>query len=244
MIKRLHRESFYLFLELFLLFAHRKCCVILSQLNRLYSGCMKRTAPLMILLSVFALFGFGCTKLPTNSETDTTGSDVNPETQIDRRAVLLDAKQQGLIMDTPEIEQMRDPSVLVQDTKVQKNISSASLTAADLKTWPAAALADVTGGTSFGLVHARYQNGQFTLLAALGGLPAPQNGALYKGWLVKRGNEMRVLDTGRIEMNEKQFVNAYVSAEDFSTYDFFVITLQANAESSQPGEHILEGVIR
>jgi len=203
---------------------------------------MKRTAPLLIVLSIFTLVGFGCTKLPTSSKTDT--KDSASQSQMDHRAILLDAKQQGLIMDTAEIDRMKDPSVIVQDSKTQKVSDVASLIASDTKTWSAAALADVTGGNSFGLVHTHFQNGEFKLFATLGGLPVPQNGASYNGWLVKRGTDMKVLNTGTIELSGKQFVNTYLSAEDFSNYDFFVITLQSSSDSTQPGEHILEGVIR
>ncbi len=198
----------------------------------------------MISLGVLVLFGFGCARAVIKTTDETKNSPASSETKIDRTAVLLEAKQQGLIMDTPEIDRMKDISVRVEDLKVQKNSDLKSLLAMDVKKWHAAALADVTGGNSFGLAHTQYLNGRFTLIASLGGLPTTGNGAFYKGWLVRRGDSMSVLETGTVEKIGEQFANAYLSAEDLSLYDFFVITLQTSVEQTEPGEHILEGMIR
>ncbi len=214
-------------------------CYTATHLNGTRRTCMKKLAPLVITLAVVSLFGFGCAKSPDAQKQ----SSVTAQT-IDRNAILLDAKKQGLIMDTPEIDHMKDPSVLIADEKKQELKSLATYLALDLKTWHVAALADVTGGSSFGLAHSLNKNGHFTLVAVFGGLPALNNGSHYEGWLVKRGDGMHVVNLGVAQTSGEKFVNAYESGTDFSSYDFYVLTVETSVATSEPGEHILEGVIR
>ena len=61
------------------------------------------------------------------------------------------------------------------------------------KGWSSAALADVTGGESYGLAHASFENGIYTVLADLR-LTKPSENFSYQGWLVKeqwRGDDDR-----------------------------------------------------
>ena len=200
---------------------------------------MKRLAPLVITLSIVSLFGFGCVKSSTTQKQTSVAAQ-----NIDRNAILLDAKKQGLIMDTPEIDHMKDPSVLIVDDKKLALKAVATYLALDLKTWHAAALADVTSGSSFGLAHTLTQNGHFTLVATFGGLPALNTGSHYEGWLVKRGDGMHIVNLGEAQASGDKFVNTYESGTDFSSYDFYVLTVETSDATSGPSEHILEGVIR
>ena len=196
---------------------------------------MKRFVPICFSLAFIAVLGFGC----VSASQKKTAPAV-----IDRSSILLDAKKQGLIMDTPEIEHMKDPAARVQDAKkiVLKDLKSYQTL--DVKTWHAAALADVTGGGSFGLAHTSNQNGHFTLIAVLGGLPVLSNGSHYEGWLVKRGDGMSVVDLGSATALGDQYMSVYESNTDFSSYDFYVLTIETGDASSGPSEHVLEGVIR
>lgn len=187
------------------------------------------------LVGIVALVGFGCQ------------SAAKPTTQqkqvIDHTAILLDAKKQGLIMDTGEIEHMNDPAVRVVDEKKETTPDWATFTATDFRTWQAAALADITGGTSYGISHLQFLGNEFRIAATFGDLSTPTDGSELHAWLVRRGDGMKVVDLGKLIPADKLMVLTYASKTDLSEYDFFVVTLQA-PNSTDPGEHILEGTIR
>lgn len=196
---------------------------------------MKRISTLIGLLGLVVLFGFGCSRSVTPT--------VEQTPVIDRSAILIDAKNQGLIMDTGEIEHMKDPAILKLDEKKDAAPAWASMSGIDYKTWRAAALADVTSGTSYGLAYFKFIEGKFKVAASFGGLPQTTDGSSYEVWLVKRGDGMSVLSLGKVTWEEKLMTFTYASKADLSEYDFFVVTLQA-PNAVAPGEHLLEGVIR
>lgn len=194
---------------------------------------MKRYLPIISLLACVVIVGFGCSRA--------TKPGASEQQVIDRNAILMDARNQGLIMDTGEIEHMKDPSVLIVDQKKVTAPDASSFSGVDFRGWTAAALADVTSGTSFGLAHLKMLNGQFRIAANFGGLTQPTDGSYYQAWLVKRGDGMKIIDLGKL--NATATVLTYASNTDLAEYDFFVVTLQS-PNSTIPGEHILEGVIR
>lgn len=198
---------------------------------------MKHIVKVVGLLGIIALVGFGCNRA-TKPVSD------KQKQVIDRSAILLDARNQGLIMDTGEIEHMKDSSVLVADEKKEVAPDWSTFAGLDYKGWQAAALADVTGGTSYGLVHIGFLNGKSQITATFGDLPQLTDGSVYEAWLVKRGDGMKVMDLGALTpATEKLFTFTYASKTELKEFDFFVVTLQApNAKA--PGEHLLEGMIR
>ena len=198
---------------------------------------MERFSSWMILLALITITGFGCAKPP--AQTIDSSSKI-----IDRNAILLDAKKNGLIMDDGELEHMKDPTVLIQDEK-RLNVPDLKLFASEtFKNWHAAALADVTGGTSYGLAYVKFEKLKFTLYAKMGGLPTPSDDYHYEGWIVHRNTGMKIVNVGRAIQDKDQYIIAYSSSENLLTYDFFVLTLEQNDENNAPAEHILEGMIR
>ncbi len=196
---------------------------------------MKRNVPMISLLVCVVIVGFGCNRA-ANPKT-------NQKPTIDRSAILLDARKQGLIMDTGEVEHMKDPSVLVSDEKKETAPDFASVQNTDFKTWHAAALADVTSGTSYGIARFKFESGQFHVIATFGGLTEPTDGSVYEAWLVKRGDGMKIVDLGKLNVTGTGTSFTYLSKTDLTGYDFFVITLQPPNQTI-PGEHLLEGMIR
>lgn len=198
---------------------------------------MKRFSSWMILFALITITGFGCVK--PSSQTTKPSSET-----IDRNAILLDAKKNGLIMDDGELEHMKDPVVLIQDEKRLNTPSIKLFENETFKNWHAAALADVTGGTSYGLAYVKYEKGRFTLYAKIGGLTPSSDSYHYEGWVVHRNDGMKVVDVGSVVQDKDQFIITYSSSTDLSTYDFFVLTLEPNDDNVTPAEHILEGMIR
>lgn len=138
-------------------------------------------------------------------------------------------------MNESEIVQMADP------TRVQKIDGTSPLDVSaflkiDTATWSSAALADVTGGGSFGLAFKEVQDGKTTLIAKMGNLPALEEGQSFESWLVQRGKEMKVVRVGTSVTVEDQQVIVFETGADVSEYDFFVLTLN--------GQHVLEGSFR
>jgi hypothetical protein len=162
---------------------------------------------------------------------------------IDRASVLFEARRVGLIMDEGEASRMNVATPLPTEGESAQDVASYLET--DVKGWRAGALADVTGGGSFGLAHARFVDGQFILIAKLCGLPDTAGGYYYEGWLLKRGAQMSVISTGRAERaNEDWYLNVFYSPSDLVDHDYYVLTLEPDDGNPSPAEHILEGTLK
>ncbi len=190
--------------------------------------------PLIIISFVLVLTGIGC----ANSE---KVADVTDEpVVIDRDAILLDAKETGLIMNDNEIEQMKSSDAL-SDLESLPMGFNADILSQDFSGWSSAALADVTGGEGFGIARSIFENNQYTLVVEMGNLPEPSESYFYEGWVVRRGSELSVVSTGVVEKLDEKFVNVFKSATDLSDHDFYVLTLEPDDNDPAPAEHILEG---
>lgn len=193
---------------------------------------MKLTA----LYVVFAimLLGSGCTR----SSTDTSS-----EPTVDRGSILSEARENGLIMDEEEIAAM-SLATLETDPAGQAPQDVSIYSEQDMKGWWSAALADVTGGTSYGIARATLDSGTFSFLAEVGNLPELAEGYFYEVWLVRRGESLGVLSLGPLQKIEKGFGFVYQTSTDLSDHDFVVVTLEDNDGNKAPGEHILEGSLK
>ncbi|MBI4438017.1 hypothetical protein HY631_03660 [Candidatus Uhrbacteria bacterium] len=196
---------------------------------------MKLTLPLILLALV--LTGLGCFGNKTE-ETVSSGS-----VEIDRGAILLEARENGLIMSESEVAVMSS----VEPTSVQGAVNVTNVEPylkADMKGWASAALADVTGGDSFGLAHAAFARGVYTFVADMGNLEAPRDGYAYHGWLVNRTEPLAAVGTAAAVKTQSGYAIVFTAAEDLTAYDFFVLTLEQTAGATTPEEHILEGSFR
>jgi hypothetical protein len=194
---------------------------------------VKRIAyfPLFFLFSL-VLIGAGC------SQTDGTGDDVDPV--IDRNAILQEAMDNGLIMNIEEIGTMTE-AVSEDAQRIDGSMDPAEMNFSD---WASGGLADVTGGSAYGLARAIYENGKYQIVATTGGLTEPSDEYFYEGWVVRRGNDLSVISTGVLEVVDGEYVNTYMSATDLTDHDFYVLTLEPNDGDPAPAEHILEGTLK
>ncbi|MBI2474017.1 anti-sigma factor [Candidatus Uhrbacteria bacterium] len=195
---------------------------------------MKRIVifPLITLL----LVGGGCLKGKETLSTETV-SDT-----IDRGSILIEAKENGLIMKDEEIAKMKAQPLESDAGTIFTDVSSYEDVA--VKGWISAALADVTGGDSFGLAYAHFEDGTYTIISKMGNLPEPAQGYFYEGWLVRRGDDFSVLSIGHAVKTEKGYMNVYQSPTDLSDHAFYVLTLEPEDGNTAPEEHILEGSFR
>lgn len=184
---------------------------------------MKRMSFLVVFAAVLLLGGFGCALKSQKPE---------GTTDIDRNQILADARATGLIMNEKEIEQMNDPSNRVEAVVTIPANATARLTA-QTEGMKSAALADVTGGGSFGLAFLDENAGNTTVIAKMGNFPVVGEDEVYEGWIVRRGESMGVISLGRIEKSGDQFVLVSTIQQPPADFTFFVVT--------RNGDHLLEG---
>ena len=187
-------------------------------------------------LIILLLVGGGCAKDKETLSTQSS-SDV-----IDRGSILIEAKENGLIMKDEEITQMKAQPLESNKGAIFTDVSGYEDLA--VKGWTSAALADVTGGDSFGLAYAHFEDGTYTIITKMGNLPEPAQGYFYEGWLVRRGDAFSVLSIGRAVKTESGYMNVYQSPTDLSDHAFYVLTLELEDANTAPEEHILEGSFR
>lgn len=188
-------------------------------------------------LLALVLIGGGCfgKKAEESSSTDPV--------EIDRDAILLEARENGLIMSQDEVTAMSGLEPISAADATNPTATQTYLKA-DMKGWFASALADVTGGGSYGLAHSTFKNGKYTLVADLGNLTDPDETYSYQGWLVKRGDAMKIVSVGTAVKTETGYAIVFTSSQDLTEYHFFVLTLELTDGLSSPEEHILEGSFR
>lgn len=190
--------------------------------------------PVISLLALVLLLGAGCRD---------SSSEGGAQPVIDRNSILLEARENGLIMGDTEIAAMAAAELEVdQDGRRVEDVQGYLNT--NVKDWWSAALADVTGGDGYGIAHATLKTGSFTLIAQMGNLPEPASEYYYEGWVVRREGELAVLSLGRAQKTEDGYALVYLTSTDLSDHDFFVVTLESDDGNPAPGEHILEGILK
>lgn len=104
-------------------------------------------------------------------------------------------------------------------------------------------LADVTGGQATGMVLVGLNEGSYDLVATFEGLPEPQDSDFYEGWVVRQGEDLSVLSTGRATKMGSLYQNIYESDQDLTDHDFYVLTIEPDDGDPAPAGHVLEGKI-
>ena len=99
-----------------------------------------------------------------------------------------------------------------------------------------------TGGEATGVAKANWDGNQYLMFATFENLPDPQGDDFYEGWVVQREPFM-FISTGELEQVDGEWINAYRSDQDLTSYDFYVLTLEPNDGDPAPADHIVEGVM-
>ncbi|HBK34501.1 MAG: hypothetical protein UU08_C0008G0035 [Candidatus Uhrbacteria bacterium GW2011_GWE2_40_58] len=196
-----------------------------------------RFSHLFVLVALFVLVfpGIGCLQLKTD------GSFSQGNEQINRNEILENAKESGLIMDDEEILFMSQKATTLYD---DKQIVLDAIEMEEMKLVAYAyqgALADVTGGGSHGVAKATFHDGVYKLFVSAGDLPELQEGMYFEGWIVKRGEEMKILSTGKLMAVDEGYINTYESNENLTGMSFYVVTSEWDDGDSTSGLHVLEG---
>jgi len=105
-------------------------------------------------------------------------------------------------------------------------------------------LEDVSGGDASGVAKAGFIDGGYTLVATFEGLTDPEGTDFYEGWIVRRGDDMNVISTGKVLEEETGYINHYTADENLLDHDFYIVTIEPDDGDPAPAVHILEGVMQ
>lgn len=86
---------------------------------------------------------------------------------------------------------------------------------------------------------AAFSGETYSLAVLFENLPEPQNGDFYEWWLVQK-EPFKFISTGEIENKDGMDVNIFTSKTDYSSYDFYVLTLEPDDWNPAPADHIIE----
>jgi hypothetical protein len=197
-----------------------------------------KTAGLLLAATLLVVIfgGIGCLKLQTTAE---------QTEEIDTAQIIASAKENGLIMSDEEIAQM------VESSKDPHETGKVELTPLEVEEMLDAdyeysgALADVTGGKSYGMAHANFDQGKFDLRVKIGNMPELEEGQYFEAWLVDRSAHQRSVSLGQFvqdEMGNYYFV--FRGGAVLLDYEFFVVTMEWDDEDVSAGLHVLEGVLK
>lgn len=104
---------------------------------------------------------------------------------------------------------------------------------------------DVSGGNGFGDVAAIYLDGQYMLEGVFQNIPDPKRDDFYEGWIVRRGENMSVISTGKVNKQaDGTWLDTFSTSQNLSDHDFYVLTLEPNDGDPAPAKHILEGTLK
>lgn len=97
----------------------------------------------------------------------------------------------------------------------------------------------ITPDNASGYAHASYADGEFSLHAEFTNLATPKGDDFYEGWAVQQ-NPFKFISTGKLEILDGKYINHFTSSTDYSSYDFYVLTLEPNDGDEAPADHIFE----
>ena len=100
-----------------------------------------------------------------------------------------------------------------------------------------------TDGESSGIAKANFKDSVYSLLVTFENLPDPQGTDFYEGWVVRKGSQFSVISTGEVEKVDEVYTDTYLSGEDLTDHNFYVLTLEPDDGDPAPADHILEGTM-
>ena len=99
-----------------------------------------------VSLAALVLIGGGCFSKEAS---------VDSASELDRSSILVEARENGLIMDETEVTLMLQTPLTTDPDALPPSDVDAYLDA-NVRDWFSAALADVTGGESYGIAHGQF----------------------------------------------------------------------------------------
>ena len=146
---------------------------------------------------------------------------------------------------TPEPEVMEDTMEdKVMEDKMEEKDEPVMEAMEDEGVKFAGELEDVSGGDASGTAKAEYVEGRYLMEAEFENLPELEDDFFYEGWIVRK-DPLSVKSTGATYDKEEGVVaNDFMSDNDYTDHDFYVLTLEPDDGDPAPAEHILEGTMK
>ena len=96
-------------------------------------------------------------------------------------------------------------------------------------------------GDIAGIAQAKFEAGEYTMLAEFDELPDPVGDDFYEGWVV-RPNPLSVISTGPLTRSETGvYTNSFTTKQNLLDHTRYVLTLEPNDGDPAPADHIVEG---
>lgn len=104
-------------------------------------------------------------------------------------------------------------------------------------------LEDVIGGNASGIAQAIFEDGVYNLRADFTNLPEPEGTDFYEGWIVRTGENMDVISTGKAVKVDGVYSNTFTYPTDITDHLFYVLTIEPDDGDPAPADHVLEGTL-
>jgi len=174
------------------------------------------------------------------------------ETKVVQEEVMIEKKEGEAMMDK-ETETMMMKTKPIEDAMMKKVDDTMMKEMMTMTYQYSGQLADVTegktirgintGGNSSGLSKASFKDGSYSLLVTFNNLPDPEGTDFYEGWVVRKGQQFSVISTGKVEKIDGIYTNTYLSGENLTDHDFYVLTIEPDDDDPAPADHIVEGTM-
>lgn len=100
-----------------------------------------------------------------------------------------------------------------------------------------------TNGEAEGFAEAGFVDGKYVLRAEITGLPDPQDGEFYEGWVVRR-EPFKFISTGMLtKQDDGTWLNLFSSSEDLTGFISYVLTIEPDDGDPAPAGHVVEGML-
>jgi len=211
---------------------------------------MNKSLTPLITVAIVALVGyFGFSYFNPTVENETM--DKSPESMAAMEEVMMDEDVMMLkedvvmvkedVMMVKEDAMMKKEGIVMEEKGVEAPQNGEELLA---KYQFGAVLEDVANGNSSGQAMAGYSEEGYRMIATFKNLPEPKGTDFYEGWLVQK-SPLDVISTGVVEKNQDGvYVDTFVSADDLTSHDFYVLTIEPDDGDPAPADHIVEGTFR
>jgi hypothetical protein len=101
-----------------------------------------------------------------------------------------------------------------------------------------------TDGEALGMLEVSFSSERTMLRAVFENLPTLGDDYFYEGWLVDTDEPGKFISTGEALLDSRgNYINDFVSTDDLTSYDRYVLTLEPNDGDPAPASHLLEGKI-
>ena len=97
----------------------------------------------------------------------------------------------------------------------------------------------VTSNDAAGHASVMLEDGKFSLHAEFVWLTDPEWEDFYEGWLVQQ-SPLKFISTGELYKKDWNYHNRFDSKTNYSSYDFYVLTLEPNDNDPAPAAHVFE----